>query len=67
MTHQRLAPTATLLADGRVLVTGGGSYSGNDVKTTELYNPATNTWSPGPDVDVGRTSTPPACCPTAVC
>jgi len=44
MATARIAPTATLLANGRVLVTGG--YSGSTYHATaELYNPTTNTWS----------------------
>jgi N-acetylneuraminic acid mutarotase len=40
----RIAPTATLLQNGKVLVTGG--YSGSTYyATAELYNPATDTWS----------------------
>jgi N-acetylneuraminic acid mutarotase len=43
----RFAHSATLLQDGRVLVTGGCTVSGACVATgaSELYNPATNTWS----------------------
>ena len=38
---------STLLSDGRVLVSGGGStYSDNPVfATAEIYNPATGTWA----------------------
>jgi hypothetical protein len=44
MGSARIAPTATLLQNGRVLVTGG--YSGSTYyATAELYNPATNVWS----------------------
>jgi N-acetylneuraminic acid mutarotase len=41
MTVGRVAHTATLLPDGKVLAAGGNS----DVATTELYNPASGTWS----------------------
>jgi hypothetical protein len=37
---------ASLLPDGRVLISGG-SLAGNGFLTTELYNPATGTWSDG--------------------
>jgi hypothetical protein len=36
----RSRSTATLLANGQVLVTGGGS----DPRKAELYDPATETW-----------------------
>jgi choice-of-anchor C domain-containing protein len=37
--------TATLLADGRVLVTGGEDNSAAVLTSVELFNPATGTWS----------------------
>jgi WD40 repeat protein len=40
MNHDRTCHTATLLPDGRVLVTGGG-YESSDV-----YDPTTRTWMP---------------------
>ncbi|XXX77968.1 kelch repeat-containing protein [Sorangium sp. So ce134] len=50
MSNGRIAPTATLLNDGRVLVTGGDS-SGS---SSELYNPATDTWAAGPPMGPAR-------------
>jgi hypothetical protein len=46
MAHARYAHTATLLPDGRVLVTGGGDDKAWG--TAEVYNPLTGTWSPAP-------------------
>jgi hypothetical protein len=51
MTYPRRHHTATLLPDGKVLVTGGTSGSGFDdetspVLTPELWDPATETWTP---------------------
>src|SRR5947207_535003 len=50
--YQRAGPAparawhvATLLADGRVLVTGGSSSGREFLNTAELYDPATDVWS----------------------
>jgi len=50
MTYARRQVTATVLADGTVLVVGGSSTAAfNDpagaVRTPELWDPATNTWT----------------------
>jgi hypothetical protein len=47
MVHRRTeGHSVTLLADGRVLVAGGGgAEAGNAWKTAELYDPATGTWT----------------------
>ncbi|HZX94657.1 MAG TPA: putative Ig domain-containing protein, partial [Myxococcales bacterium] len=52
----RAAHTATLLADGRVLVTGGEGSDTNltPVFSTEIYDPATRTWSAGGAMTIER-------------
>jgi hypothetical protein len=50
MNFPRQHHSATLLPDGKVLVTGGTSASGNSnpagaVKAAEMWDPAANTWS----------------------
>ena len=52
MSHARADQTATLMPDGKVFVTGGifeVSWGGNDslnsLRSTEIYDPQTNSWS----------------------
>ena len=45
LNQKRSSHTATLLADGRVLVVGGWDENSNALNTTELYDPATGQWS----------------------
>ncbi|KQT60070.1 hypothetical protein ASG52_18255 [Methylobacterium sp. Leaf456] len=51
MTHPRQWANATVLPDGRVLVTGGSRYADNDgadaVHEAEIWNPATRAWTLG--------------------
>ncbi|QCO99489.1 DUF1929 domain-containing protein [Arthrobacter sp. 24S4-2] len=47
--HEMFSPGTSLLPDGQILISGGSNSS----KTT-LYNPETNTWSPGPDMKIAR-------------
>ncbi|WP_437831498.1 Kelch repeat-containing protein [Sorangium sp. So ce1153] len=53
MPMPRRAHTATLLDDGRVLVTGGYTGSGYTASTA-IYDPGTNTWSSGPRMSTLR-------------
>lgn len=46
MTSARQGPTATLLPDGRVLITGGVDNDGVVLDSAELYDPMTGTFSP---------------------
>jgi hypothetical protein len=56
-TH-RYAHTATLLPNGKVLIAGGvdNSETGqfNILKSTELYDPVANTFTPGPNMNTAR-------------
>jgi hypothetical protein len=55
LTVPRVGHSATLLADGRVLVAGG--FSGGDtLKTAELYDPVTGVWSATGAMSVPRIS-----------
>lgn len=45
MHYARQGDTATVLANGKVLVVGGADDSGGIPAFAELYNPATNIWS----------------------
>ena len=57
MKTPRFSHTATLLANGKVLVAGGYTKSMSvqpSLATAELYDPATNTWSPAGTMSVAR-------------
>ena len=57
MTHARNNASLTLLSDGSVLAAGGENYWSKDslpYSTTEIFDPQTNSWSPGPDLSVLR-------------
>jgi YVTN family beta-propeller protein len=51
MTHARHWPSATVLPDGRVLVTGGTGFANNGgadaVRAAELWDPASDSWTLG--------------------
>lgn len=47
MAHGRWYPTVTTLGDGRVMTFSGLDENGSTNTTVEIYNPASNTWSPG--------------------
>jgi Bacterial Ig-like domain/Kelch motif/Galactose oxidase, central domain len=51
----RRGAAAALLLSGEVLVAGGVGTTGAPLKTTEIYDPATGTWTDGPDMDTART------------
>ena len=46
---------SAILADGRVMIGGGGQYSGSDkTASTIIYNPSTQTFTSGPDMTTPR-------------
>jgi hypothetical protein len=48
---------AAPLPDGRVLVAGGGTYSFQvqyHLDTTDIYDPTTQQWTPGPNLNLER-------------
>ena len=47
--HDMFCPGISMLPDGRIMISGG-----SDSAKTTLYNPATNTWSSGPDMKTPR-------------
>lgn len=50
MVVARYDHTATLLADGRVLVAGGRSSNDDRLASAELFDPETGAWSPAADM-----------------
>ena len=51
---ERANHTATVLADGRVLVTGGGKQDGPYLKSAEIYDPAADKWTLAAEMSRGR-------------
>ena len=54
MDTARGAHTATLLQDGRVLVTGGYQWQDITLQSSEFYDPDSGTWRSAPDMNVPR-------------
>ncbi len=50
----RAGHTATRLADGKVLITGGKNGNGNYLTSAELYDPASGTFTDAGNMEVGR-------------
>lgn len=56
MEFQRYKQGAALLPDGRVLIAGGSNETGRQImhSTTEIFNPQTDRFSPGPQMKFPR-------------
>ena len=57
LSRPRIGHTLTLLPDGRALVAGGADPDEIDhavYSTTEIYDPETDRWTPGPDLSEPR-------------
>src|SRR5262249_8395015 len=56
MNTARYHARATLLNNGKVLVTGGVDTSGQATASAELYDPASGTWTPTASMNIARAS-----------
>jgi deoxycytidylate deaminase len=56
MTAKRAAHTATLLANGKVLIAGGFVINGGGLSSAELFDPATKTFAAAENMTVARVS-----------
>ena len=54
MATDRYRHTATLLPSGKVLVAGGYSLNVGALRSAELYDPATGTWTATGDMTIER-------------
>jgi hypothetical protein len=54
MSIDRIYHTATLLADGRVLIAGGRPFTSSDVNTAEIYDPLTGRFTATASLTVPR-------------
>ena len=54
MTSARSGHTATLLPDGKVMITGGMNGNGNYFDSVEIFNPAANVFATGRSMSVRR-------------
>lgn len=54
MSIARTGHSATALQDGRVLVVGGTSSGGETLRSTQLYDPKSDTWTDGPNIAEAR-------------
>ncbi|MFT5124088.1 MAG: hypothetical protein ACI9QL_001423 [Candidatus Omnitrophota bacterium] len=55
MTAPRTQHSATRLPSGKVLVTGGSNQASGILNSTDLYDPATGTWSAAAPMAIART------------
>ena len=56
MAHERIQHAATLLSNGKVIVTGGVDAQGERIVAAEVYDPVSNTWSSGGNLAHARDS-----------